>query len=79
MMVSGMKAKCIEKVNFHGQTDNRMKENMSMILNKALEYFNSPMIWDVNAISKMDFNMVKGKFIIRTKYMMQHGRMAKKL
>lgn len=44
MMVSGMKAKCIEKVNFHGQTDNRMKENMSMILNKALEYFNSPMI-----------------------------------
>ena len=44
MMVSGMKAICIEKVNFHGQTDNRMKENMSMILSKALEYFNSPMI-----------------------------------
>ena len=44
MMVSGTKAICIEKVNFNGQTDNRMKENMSMILSKALEYFNSPMI-----------------------------------
>lgn len=77
IQVNGMRTKCMDLVYSHGVMAKNMKENMSMIKKKVMEYSLGQMGNNIEDIGKTVNNMVKDVQQLMARQHMEHGKKAK--